>query len=226
MPTLFEQSKTPMPPITPDPDSIVPPESIPALPSNPPKHDPMHLFTAYAERPNGVKFETQQDDEDVVIFMRQHFALNIPWIFATILLALAPFTIIPFFFSIVQFPIPIPARYGMIGFLFWYLATFGYALLNFIRWYYNIYIVTTERVIDIDFIQLLYKKFSEARLDKIEDVTYSTSGFFAAVFNFGDVTIQTAGEAREFDFENIPKPAEVVKIIEKMIDKQSPLPHP
>ena len=98
--------------------------------------------------------------------------------------------------------------------------------MNFLHWYYNIYIVTTQRVIDIDFIQLLYKKFSEARLDRIEDVTFTSSGFFAAVFNFGDVTIQTAGETREFAFDSIPKPSSVVRTIEALIDKEMPIGQP
>lgn len=180
----------------------------------------MNLFTAYAENPAGVTFETQQEQEQVVIFMRQHFIVNVPWIFATLLLFIAPFTIVPFFFLLVPLPFTLPMSYKIIGMLFWFLGTFGYALLNFLHWYYNIYIVTTERIIDIDFIQLMYKKFSEAKLDRIEDVTYTSSGFAAAVFNYGDVMIQTAGEAREFLFESIPKPASVVRTIEALIDKE------
>lgn len=221
MPTLFQQSQPMTDPIVSPPVSSppTPPKFVEKLPTG---HDAMHLFTAYAENPTGMTFETQQVDEKVIIFMRKHFVVNVPWILATILLFVAPFTVIPFFFMLVPSPVMLPASYKLIGFLFWYLATFGYALLNFIHWYYNIYIVTTERIVDIDFIQLLYKKFSEARLDKIEDVTYTSTGFVATVFNFGDVTIQTAGEAREFDFESIPKPASVVRTIEALIDTQIP----
>jgi uncharacterized membrane protein YdbT with pleckstrin-like domain len=77
--------------------------------------------------------------------------------------------------------------------------------------------VTTERVIDIDFIQLLYKRFSEARLNRIEDVSYVASGFAATIFNFGTIYIQTAGENTNFEFDAIPNPAEVVKRIGELI---------
>ena len=229
MPTLFQHSNLNM---TPEPISSPPQISPSSVPHGQQKpipvlgHDPVHLFTAYAENPTGVTFETQLETEVVILFMRKHFVVNVPWIFATILLLVAPLTIIPFFFMLVPPPIVLPASYKLIGLLLWYIATFGYALLNFLHWYYNIYIVTTERVIEIDFIQLLYKKFSEAKLDRIEDVTYVSTGFFAAVFNFGDVSIQTAGEAREFDFESIPKPATVVRTIESLIDQEGPRPQP
>jgi hypothetical protein len=188
---------------------------------NPTHHDRMSLFTAYAENPVGVTFETQHEEEKVIIFMRQHFVLNLPWIGATILLLAAPFVIIPFLWTFVQVPFVIPPNYSFIALLFWYLVTFGYALMNFIRWYYNIYIVTTERIIDIDFIQLLYKKFSEARLENIEDVTYVMVGFFATTFNYGNVSIQTAAETTQFEFTDIPRPAHVVEVISRLVGKES-----
>lgn len=182
----------------------------------------MHIFTAFAENPHGVKFETQHSGEPVVLFMRQHFIVNVPWVLATLLLVAAPFGIIPFILAFVPLPFAIPPQYTLVAVLFWYVATFGYALINFIRWYYNLYIVTTERIIDIDFLQLLYKKFSEARLDNIEDVTYTTSGFIATIFSYGNVYIQTAAENTQFEFLAIPKPAEVVQTISEMISKQKP----
>lgn len=193
--------------------------------TGPIKHETLSLFTAYAENPSGVVFETQQEEEQILIFMRQHFIVNIPWILATILLLVSPFTIIPFFFATVPLPFAIPAKFVLVGILFWYVATFGYALANFLRWYYNIYIVTSERVIDIDFVQLLYKKFSEARIDRIEDVTYTSAGFFSAIFNYGNVRIQTAGEIPELEFELIPRPGDVVRVLEGLLEHSPPEQH-
>ena len=216
MPTVFETQ----PQQQPEEGYTPPSQGVPeAKPINLPHRDRMTLFTSYAERPEGVRFETQQDEEEVIIFMRQHFSVNVAWILTTILLAAAPFGVIPFVFKMINVLPPIPPQYYIVGTLFWYVATFGYALLNFIRWYYNLYIVTTERVIDIDFIQLLYKKFSEARLTSIEDVSYTASGFMATLFNYGNITIQTAGEASNFDFDYIPRPADVVKTIGGLLKK-------
>ncbi len=216
MPTVFDTQPQQQPDLV---SGTIPPSQ----PVRPSRHDRMTLFTAFAENPEGVRFETQADEEKVVIFMREHFSFNIPWILALALLLAAPFGVIPFILAfLVPYIPPIPPQYYLVGVLFWYLASFGYGLLNFIRWYYNIYIVTTERVIDIDFVQLLYKKLSEARLTKIEDVTYTSSGFLATFFNYGNVTIQTAGETEQFEFTAIPNPAEVVKVLGSLIKKAGP----
>lgn len=204
------------------PEAVVVETTNPPTEKSPPlREDRMTLFTCFAERPKGLRFETQHEEEKVVLFMRQHFIVNVPWIAATCLLLIAPFTILPFFFSLVPFPIDLPPAYGTIGLGFWYLATFGYVLSNFMRWYYNMYIVTTMRVIDIDFIQLMYKKFSETNLNRIEDTNYAMAGFWATFFNFGHVYIQTASEVNQFEFTSIPKPAQAVKVISELVKKEN-----
>ena len=97
--------------------------------------------------------------------------------------------------------------------LFWYIATFGFILANFLRWFFNIYIVTNERIVDIDFYYLLFKRFSQAELEKIQDISYSTGGIFATVFNYGEVMIETAGEAPNLEFVAVPRPDRVVETI-------------
>ena len=93
----------------------------------------------------------------------------------------------------------------------------AYVIENFLYWYYNIYIITDERIIDIDFYSLIYRSVSEAKIDKIEDVTATTAGLFAGVFNYGNITIQTAAEKREFDFNKVPQPAKVTKFLNELI---------
>ena len=66
---------------------------------------------------------------------------------------------------------------------------------------------------------LLYKEFSEARIDKIQDLTYRSGGVFAAFFNFGDVHVQTAGELPNFEFDSVPSPERVVETIAELSKK-------
>lgn len=101
----------------------------------------------------------------------------------------------------------------------WYLATLGYIISNFLVWYFTVNIVTSERVVDIDFFFLLYKEFSEALLNRIEDVTFVTGGFVAAFFDFGDVKVQTAATTEHLDFHYVPRPQEVVRIITELVQE-------
>ena len=192
--------------------------NTPVAPSSMPRSK-MRPFTAFAVNPDGVRFETQEASEDVILFLRQHIIVNVPWIIVTLILISAPTIIFPILFQLVHLPFAIPAGYLIVGVLFWYVATFGYALANFIAWFFNIYIVTNERVVDINFIYLLYKQFSQAELSKIQDISYATGGIFATVFDYGNVTIETAGEVPNLTFEKVPHPEKVVETIRSLTEK-------
>ena len=172
------------------------------------------LFSSFVPEPQNVKFETQEDDEKVLLLLRRHIITNVPWILISILLFL-----VPFFYPLFPFLNFLPLRYFPIIIIGWYLLTFVYIFENFLLWFYNIYIVTTGRVVDVDFYNILYKEVSDARIEKIQDVSYDQNGFVEAFFNYGDILIQTAGEKEEFIFEKVPEPDKVVSIINLLLDK-------
>ncbi len=179
------------------------------------------LFVTFSRNPEGIRFETQADKEVVVLFLRQHLIVLAPQIILGLLLLFAPPFLLPFVTGWVQnLPVALSGGYLVIGVIFWYVAIFGFLLSTFLHWFFNIYIVTNERVVDIDFINLLFKEFSEAELGKIEDLTFTAKGLGAAIFNYGDVLIQTAGEVPNIEFLRIPQPNEVVKVISGLIKEQ------
>ncbi|MFZ5845463.1 MAG: hypothetical protein ACOY0S_03280 [Patescibacteria group bacterium] len=179
----------------------------------------MTPLTCFAVAPRGVRFETQEAEENVILFLRQHLIVNLPWVLLSLVMILAPWVVFPFVWRFLQLPVTFPIGYLAVGTLFWYLAAFGFILTNFLRWFFNIYIVTNERIVDIDFVYLLYKEFSEARLSKIQDITYKTGGIVAALFNFGNVLIQTAGELPNFEFSAVPNPEKVVQTVGELAEK-------
>ena len=125
----------------------------------------------------------------------------------------------PFLKDFLPFAGSLPAGYAIVGSVFWYLVTFGFAIVNFLRWYFNIYVVTNERIVDIDFIHLLYKEFSEAQLTNVQDISYKRAGIFASLFNFGNVFVQTAGTFPNFEFLAVPRPSQVITIISELIEE-------
>lgn len=207
MPTLFQ-----------DVDDAPLPTRTAAATSSVHRHTIMTPLTSYAVSPDGIKFETQEAEEEVILFLRQHTIVLLPAILLVLILLLTPFFVIPFLLQFLQLPVAIPPRYFVVGTAFWYVMTFGVAIMSFLRWYYNIYIVTNKRVVDIDFIHLLYKEFSEARLDKVQDLNFKSGGIFAAFFDYGDVYVETAGEAPNIDFLAVPKPAKVVETISELLE--------
>ena len=94
--------------------------------------------------------------------------------------------------------------------------TFAFTFEKFLSWYFNVNIITDQRVIDIDFNNLLDKKFSEAELSAIQDVTSRVIGVGATLFNYGDILIQTAAELNQIIFGKIPNPEKVIKVLKEL----------
>jgi len=198
------------------------PKKIPSLPRG--EKQATNPFSAFAVMPAGIRFETQEEEEEIVLILRRHSITNLGWIlFALLLLTLPPF-IFPSISFLEAWPEQIPRGYLAVAFVFWYLATFGFILIEFIMWYFNVSIVTNQRVIDIDFFNLLYKKFSSTRIDRVEDVTFRLGGFIRAFFDYGDVYVQTAGTEINFQFLAVPHPERAVRIIIDIMGEEEPKP--
>ncbi len=161
--------------------------------------------------PHGINFETREKEEKVILFLRKHFITNIPWIFTGFIMLLTPTVVMSL--SILE---SVPSNFRFIFIMIWYLITTAYILESFLTWFFNVYIVTDERIIDIDFYNLIYKEVSDANIDKIQDVTYKMGGVIRTLFNYGDVMIQTASEVPNFDFLAVPYPDKVAKVLQDL----------
>jgi len=170
-------------------------------------------FAAFAVQPVGAHFASQHTNEKILMVLRQHPIVNVRWMLIALVMILVPFTVLPLvpIFSVV------PGQYQFFGFIGWYLLTLAFIIESFLHWYFNLYIITDERIVDIDFYSLIYRSISSAKVENIEDTTATTKGVLGAVFNYGDVTIQTAAEKREFEFASVPQPATVTKFINELI---------
>lgn len=163
-------------------------------------------------RPKKIAFDTQEKEEKIILLTRRHLVTNVRWILITIGMILLPNIIFRFYSDLFT-----SFRFRTLVLLVWYLLTFSYAFEQFLRWFFNVNILTDERVVDIDFPSILYRDISSCKIDMVQDISVKMGGFVRSLFNFGDVHIQTAGEEREFIFEAIPKPEEVIKILNKLI---------
>lgn len=174
-----------------------------------------NLFSSFCENPANVTFQTQEQDEKVLLFLRKSKIMNLPWIFATIILVFIPPLLYPLRDSFFGF-IP-PASFLFVLLPLYYITVAMYAFVNFITWYYNVALITTKRVVDIDFHQLVMKDIAETKLTLVQDVSYRQVGVLENLFGFGHVLIQTAGQVENFEFYQLPQPARVVEVVETLI---------
>jgi len=86
------------------------------------------------------------------------------------------------------------------------LVVWLWSYIAFIKNELTVLLITSERILDIDQSSLFVRQVSETSLDKIQDVVGKINGFFASVFDFGDVEIQTAGYENFFEGRKIASP--------------------
>lgn len=96
---------------------------------------------------------------------------------------------------------------------FFLLTLWIFSFIIWIDYYFDVWVITSERIINIEQQGLFSRKSSELRLNKIQDVTTGVHGFLGTVLNYGDVEIQTAGEEENFRFKTISDPYKVKSII-------------
>lgn len=159
-------------------------------------------------------FPGQQENERVFLLFRQHWIVMFGKITAW-LIFLVIFFLIDYAIQTV-FPGPLSAvavEIIEVIKLAYLMVLFLGLFILWIMYYLNISVITNERIVDIDQHSLLHNSTAELHLNQIEDVTSEVDGLFQTFFNYGNVYIQTAGETERFEFEKIPHPTKVSKII-------------
>lgn len=180
------------------------------------------MLASYISKPLGLHFETQARNEDIVLLLRRHPITQISWLLFALGLVFIPLFFVPLILELGVLPEFITFNLIIYVLFIWYLSLFGYALMSFLLWFFDVDLVTNRRLIDIKFPYLLSKEETATRITQLEDITFRRTGFIRTTFNFGDVYIQTAGARQNINFMDVPEPAGVVKKILEVWEKNEP----
>ncbi|MFZ1720029.1 MAG: PH domain-containing protein [Candidatus Moraniibacteriota bacterium] len=93
------------------------------------------------------------------------------------------------------------------------LLSWIYFFLIWIDVWFDTWIITDDRIINIEQSGLFSREVSELKLARVQDVSVEVHGFFQTFLNYGDVHIQSAGEEERFQFRSVPDPYGVKNII-------------
>lgn len=151
------------------------------------------------------EFPEKRPDEKVIRMLRRHKIFFLKPIFYSLIILLL--MIVPFYFLVLE-------NWLAIG-----IVALGIILIVGMFWYFyflwkrDYYILTDQRIIDIDQNALFSRVFNEMPLDKIQDVSSQVVGLLSTVFNFGNVIIKTAGPAEDVVIEMISHPQGVTQEI-------------
>lgn len=107
--------------------------------------------------------------------------------------------------------------------MFWaWLGMLGVGLLGYgyayMLWYFSIWIVTNERIRQINQKGIFKKTVVDLGLDKIQSVAYDVSGIRAGIFGYGTILVQTAvGDLR---MSMVSKPNVVYNELENVVGRK------
>lgn len=160
-----------------------------------------------------VDFNIRDENEKVIAIVRSHPITQLPWIINSFLFLFLIILLNLYVFPLFSFLNP--QRIVAINFLL-FSVLFSYILLNITLWFFNVGIITTKRVLDLDYYPITYREFTGTGIENVEDITSTSSGPFSNIFRYGKVEVQTAGTEQNIEFLNVPFPDEIVKIINQL----------
>lgn len=149
-----------------------------------------------------------KEDEGIIEIVR-----NYPLVF-TIPTTIATACIIASFFLL--FPLLRQGWWGII--IFFALLGFGIilAVRTFIIYTFNVFVITNQRIIDIDQRGFFDRTVSETTYDKIQDVSFRIKGVSQTMFHYGSVIIQTASSNANIELNHIKDPEKVQQLIARI----------
>lgn len=190
-------------------------DNISSLLESPDRHKlPGHThnpITSFSFLPDHVEFINEDPDEKVVLLLRRHPITNLGWITIAFLMIIAPA------FMTVLTPMGfLPSGFQFVLSLVWYLITSAFIMEQFLSWFFHVNIVTDERIIEVDFVNLVYREITDANIDQIQDVTVEVGGTLRTLLHYGDVIIQTAAQVPKIEFEAVPDPDRVARVLREL----------
>lgn len=164
------------------------------------------------------------DDEEIVTLVRRHW-------FSIAVKGVADVLIFIFFaFAMVFMDVLVSnAQSGAVVHQVLALGVYLLALVGLLLWMHffavwsdhwlDVWVLTNKRIIDIEQKGFFTRQVSSFPIERIQDVTYETSGLIATWLHFGNVRIQTASISDDLIMKQIPFPEEVKEQIVSVLGR-------
>jgi uncharacterized membrane protein YdbT with pleckstrin-like domain len=160
------------------------------------------------------RFPNQHQDEEVLRVIHRHWFNILSHFFIILIFS---FLLVA---SFLAFPILFPEMFNDGSarlFLFventFFIFIWLFSFLIWIDYYFDIWIITNERIINIEQKGLFVRHISELNFQNVQDVTSTVDGLLPTILNYGDVSVQTAGAENRFLFRQVPDPYQVKDLV-------------
>jgi len=160
------------------------------------------------------EFKDKKRDEDIILVIRRHW---LTFIFQFMPIIVGIVVVISAYYFAIEFIPEITTGQGedillfvvsLIAMILWLVA-----FVFWIDYYFDVWIITDRRIIDIEQMGLFKRNVSELEHSKVQDVTTEIHGILPTLLKYGFVYVQTAGKKTRFIFKQVPKPMMIRKMI-------------
>lgn len=161
-----------------------------------------------------------QEGEDVVRIFRRHWIYLWPLLIAQVFAAIVPVVVVALLLDAAG------ALDGIVSKIFYVLAAvyIVYWLVRLaLTWYRyenDIWVVTSQRLIDSYRRHPFDMKVSTADLVNVQDMTIERSGVIRTMLDFGNVVCQTASIDQDFVITGVPHPRETQALVDRERDRE------
>lgn len=145
------------------------------------------------------------DDEQLVAVIRRHL-ITLSLSMSKTIISIAVIVLI--YEKLAEFD------YGSKIAFIWIIASILYGVYEIVVWYLDCYIITNERIIDIDQKSMFRRIVAEVDIGNIQEAVYEVSGPLETFFNYGTVKVKMASGGM-VGMEQIPNPVGVKDLIAK-----------
>ena len=152
---------------------------------------------------------TFNEGEEELYVVRKHWLIFAASVIMVAIGAVLPYLLLkamPLSVWLAGVPTSVAGPALAFGYLSWLLLLWISLFYAWTLYYLNVWIVTNQRIIDIHQRGLFSRELLTAELERVQDVTVDTEGLLQTFFNYGTLTIHTAGEGSNFTITNAARP--------------------
>ena len=155
-----------------------------------------------------LTFDGQRKDERVEFVFRRHRKTankGIIFLFFMMILGVLPLILWPG-----------DPRMLALFLMFMAIGIFG-AFYSHAMWYFSMYIVTNQRIRQINQKGVFKKSVVDLGLDKIQSISYGTNGLVGGILNYGTILIQTG--VGDLTISMVPSPEKIYNKLQDVAKK-------
>lgn len=169
-------------------------------------------------------FLGKEEGEEVIYFCRPHWFIFLKQVILFAIIFALPILLYIFvrtqfadFISMNRFD-AIEIILLLVGsvYLLLMLTTFFNAWLAY---YLDVWLVTNKRIVNFQTDGFFSRKLLATNLSNIQDAKSEMHGFWASLFHFGTVRVQTAGSEQNLEFIAVGSPEKIVTFINELAQK-------